>query len=120
MLKQACPSKDTSNILIRASVIQSNGKLFTKYSSLQCSWLLALTAVGELVATGFVLTEQHQFGSALSNYMAVSMYQSQKDYGLNISDTQLWDEIQTEVGATHMYEFTHQPEYKSSYGLLGF
>jgi len=62
-----------------------------------CSRLLVLMAVGELVATGFVLTEQNQFGSALSNHMAVTMYQSQTDYSLNISDTQLWDEIQTEM-----------------------
>lgn len=53
--------------------------------------------VTELAGTTLVYKKQHILGQALSNYMAHSMHITSVDYGLNISDTQLWDEIQMEV-----------------------
>lgn len=53
--------------------------------------------VTELAGTTLVYKKQHILGQALSNYMAHSMHITSVDYGLNVSDTQLWDEIQMEV-----------------------
>nr|XP_027225947.1 tetraspanin-4-like [Penaeus vannamei] len=62
-----------------------------------CLSLLLLMVVTELAGTTLVYKKQHILGQALSNYMAHSMHITSVDYGLNISDTQLWDEIQMEM-----------------------
>lgn len=63
----------------------------------QCLSLLLLMVVTELAGTTLVYKKQHVLGQALSSYMAHSMHVTSVDYGLNVSDTQLWDEIQMEV-----------------------
>ncbi|XP_045583180.1 tetraspanin-9 [Procambarus clarkii] len=62
-----------------------------------CLSLLLLMVVTEIVSTGIVYQKQHVLAKALGDYMGEAMEKTQVDYGVNISDTQLWDEIQMEM-----------------------
>ncbi|XP_042227531.1 tetraspanin-4-like [Homarus americanus] len=62
-----------------------------------CLSLLLSMVVTEIAATVIVYQKQHILCQALSNYMDHSMKETQVDYGTNLSDTQLWDEIQLEM-----------------------
>lgn len=53
--------------------------------------------VTEITATVIVYQKQHILGQALSAYMGQAMQETEANYGSDLYDTQLWDEIQMEV-----------------------
>lgn len=59
--------------------------------------LLLVAVLTELSATLLVYQKQQLLGHALTSFMKHRMVVTQSDYGTNISDTQLWDEIQLEA-----------------------
>ncbi|KAK4295193.1 hypothetical protein Pmani_032230 [Petrolisthes manimaculis] len=61
-----------------------------------CLSLLLVAVLTELSATLLVYQKQQLLGQALTSFMRHRMVVTQSDYGTNISDTQLWDEIQLE------------------------
>ncbi|XP_071515172.1 CD151 antigen-like [Panulirus ornatus] len=62
-----------------------------------CLSLLLVMVVSEIAATALIYQKQKILGQALSTYMGNSMGTTEADYGSNLSDTQLWDEIQMEM-----------------------
>ena len=64
---------------------------------LQCLSLLLLVIVTEIASTMLVYKKKELFLRSLTLHMKKEMEVSEAAYGLNVSDTQMWDEIQLEV-----------------------
>lgn len=69
---------------------------------LQCLSLLLLAVVMEITSTMLVYRKKELFIGSLTVHMKQEMTVTEAGYGLNVSDTQLWDEIQLEVGTLCM------------------
>ena len=66
---------------------------------LQCLSLLLMAIVTEMGTTMLVYQKKALFLNSLTLHMKQEMEVSEAAYGLNISDTQMWDEIQLEVSS---------------------
>lgn len=71
-------------------------------SMLQCLSLLLLAIVTEIGSTLMVYQKKELFLQSLTLHMKHEMTLTEAGYGLNASDTQLWDEIQLEVSFLHV------------------
>lgn len=69
---------------------------------LQCLSLLMLAIVTEIASTMMVYEKKDLFLRSLVFHMRQQMTLTEADYGLNASDTQMWDEIQLEVSFLHV------------------
>ncbi|XP_066971126.1 tetraspanin-4-like [Macrobrachium rosenbergii] len=70
-----------------------------------CLSLLLLMVVTELCGTMFVYKKQNILGEALSSFMNNSMEATASSYGSDLSNTQLWDEIQSEMNCCGINDY---------------
>ncbi|CAL4078240.1 unnamed protein product, partial [Meganyctiphanes norvegica] len=70
-----------------------------------CSSLLVLLVAAELLVTAGMYKQQDMLAQALNTFMDKKMVVSTQDYGDGISDTQLWDEIQSEMNCCGVIDY---------------